>query len=128
MSVSQLCPTLCKPIDHSPPGSSVHGTVQARLPEWVAISFSWGSTRPRDSLGLLNCRQMFYHLTHQEAGDPTKGLRFPRECGFEGQLDLITELPEDWGNRLFKGTNKTLSHQDPGERSSDPTTASQTCL
>ena len=36
----QLCPTLCDPIDNSPPGSSVPGTLQARTLEWVAISFS----------------------------------------------------------------------------------------
>ena len=36
----QLCPTLCDPIDGSPPGSSVHGILQARTLEWVAISFS----------------------------------------------------------------------------------------
>ena len=36
----QLCPTLCDPIDVSPPGSSVPGILQARLLEWVDISFS----------------------------------------------------------------------------------------
>ena len=36
----QLCPTLCNPIDSSPPGSSVPGILQARTLEWVAISFS----------------------------------------------------------------------------------------
>ena len=36
----QLCPTLCDPIDGSPPGSFVPGILQARLLEWVAISFS----------------------------------------------------------------------------------------
>ena len=36
----QSCPTLCNPIDSSPPGSSVPGTLQARILEWVAISFS----------------------------------------------------------------------------------------
>ena len=36
----QSCPTLCDPIDSSPPGSSVPGILQARTPEWVAISFS----------------------------------------------------------------------------------------
>ena len=39
-SVTQLCPTLCKHINCSPPGSSVHGIFQARILEWVAISFS----------------------------------------------------------------------------------------
>ena len=38
--VAQLCPTLCDPMDCSPPGSSVHGILQARVLEWVAISFS----------------------------------------------------------------------------------------
>ena len=46
--VSQLCPTLCDPMDYSPPGSSVHGIFQARILEWVAISFSRESSRPRD--------------------------------------------------------------------------------
>ena len=36
----QSCPTLCDPIDGSPPGSSVPGILQARTLEWVAISFS----------------------------------------------------------------------------------------
>ena len=34
----QLCPTLCTPMDHGPPGSSVHGILQVRILEWVAIS------------------------------------------------------------------------------------------
>ena len=38
--VTQLCPTLCNPMDYSPPGSSVHGIFQARVLEWVAISFN----------------------------------------------------------------------------------------
>ena len=38
--VSQLCPTLCDPVDYSPPGSSIHGILQARVAEWVAISLS----------------------------------------------------------------------------------------
>ena len=38
--VTQLCPTLCDPMACSPPGSSVHGILQARILEWVAISFS----------------------------------------------------------------------------------------
>ena len=38
--VAQLCPTLCDPMDRSPPGSSIHGTFQARGLEWGAIDFS----------------------------------------------------------------------------------------
>ena len=46
--VAQSCPTLCNPMDCSSPGFSVHGILQARILEWVAISFSRGSSRPRD--------------------------------------------------------------------------------
>ena len=46
--VTQLCPTLCDPMDCSLPGSSLHGIFQARVVEWVAISFSRGSSWPRD--------------------------------------------------------------------------------
>ena len=46
--VTQSCPTLCDPVDCSLPSSSVHGILQAKILEWVAISFSRGSSRPRD--------------------------------------------------------------------------------
>ena len=46
--VAQSCPTLCDLVDCSQSGSSVHGILQARILEWVAISFSRGSSRPRD--------------------------------------------------------------------------------
>ena len=42
--IAQSCLTLCDPMDCSPPGSSVHGILQARIQEWVAISFSRGSS------------------------------------------------------------------------------------
>ena len=44
---AQSCPTLCDPMDYSLPGSSVHGIFQAIVPEWIAISFSSGSSRAR---------------------------------------------------------------------------------
>ena len=47
-SVSQSCPTLWDPMDLRPPGSSVHGILQARILEWVAIPFSRGSSWPSD--------------------------------------------------------------------------------
>ena len=46
--VAQSCPTLCNPMDCFPPGSSVHGVLQARILEWAAIPFLRGSSRPRD--------------------------------------------------------------------------------
>ena len=48
MLVTHLCPTLCDPMDCGPPGSSVHGVLQARILEWVAISLFRGSSQPRD--------------------------------------------------------------------------------
>ena len=46
--VAQSCPTLCDPMDWSPLGSSIHGILLARILEWIAISFSRGSSWPRD--------------------------------------------------------------------------------
>ena len=46
--IAQPYLTLCDPMDCSPPGSSVHGILQARILEWVAIPFSRGSARCRD--------------------------------------------------------------------------------
>ena len=46
--VAQSCPTLCDPMNCSLPGSSVHGIFQAIVLEWIAISFSRGSSWPRD--------------------------------------------------------------------------------
>ena len=46
--VAQLCPTLCDSMDYSLPGSSNHGIFQARILEWVSISFSKRSSLPRD--------------------------------------------------------------------------------
>ena len=40
--------TVCDPVDRGPPGSAVHGILQARILEWVAISYSRGSSRPKD--------------------------------------------------------------------------------
>ena len=65
--VTQSCPTLCNPMDSSPPGSSVHGILQARILEWIiTIPFSRGSSQPRDQTQ-ISCigRQILYHLNHQ---------------------------------------------------------------
>ena len=59
-----------------------------------------------------------------QPGDLTKGLGIPRESGLEGQQDLITGLPEDWGKQIlqsWRAQTKSYAHQDPEERSSDPT-------
>ena len=48
VKAAQLCLILCDPMDCSLPGSSIHGILQARILEWVAISFSRGSSQPRN--------------------------------------------------------------------------------
>ena len=67
----QLCPTLCDPLDCSPPHSFAHGIFQARILEQVAISFSRGSSWPRD-LTHISCvsfigRQILYQLSDYSA-------------------------------------------------------------
>ena len=62
--VTQLCPTLSKPMDCSPPGSSDHGVLQVRILEWVPIPFSRGYSQLRDQSQVF-CRWILYHLSHQ---------------------------------------------------------------
>ena len=59
--VVQSCLTLCDAMNRSPPGSSIHGLLQARILEWIAIPFSTGS-----GPGLLHHRQILYHLSYRE--------------------------------------------------------------
>ena len=73
--IAQSCLTLSDPMDYSLPGSSVHGILQARVLEWVAIAFSKDSGVGSYSLlqgifltqglnlGLLHCRQILHQLT-----------------------------------------------------------------
>ena len=61
VKVAQSCPTLCNPMDYT-----VHGILQARILEWVAIPFSRGIF-PTQGMnpGLLHCRQILYQLSHE---------------------------------------------------------------
>ena len=60
--VAQSCLTLCNPMEYSPPGSSVHGTLQARILEWVAIPFSRGSSWPRDQTQVSHISGWFFTI------------------------------------------------------------------
>ena len=66
--VTKSCLTLCDPMGCSPPGSSVHGFSQVRILEWVAISYSKGSSWPRDQT-CISCigRQIPYHWATSRA-------------------------------------------------------------
>ena len=62
VSVAQLYPTLCDPMDCNPPGSSVHGIFQAKILEWVAIFLLKGIFLTQElNLHLLHCRHILYH-------------------------------------------------------------------
>ena len=60
--VTQLCPTLCDPMDCSLPGSSLHGILQARVLEWVATSFSRGSSQLRDQTQVSHIQGRCFNL------------------------------------------------------------------
>ena len=66
-----------RPHGLQPPGSSIHGILQARILEWVAFPFSSGSSQPRNQTqgsnpGLLHCRQTLKPLSHQGSPSPAR--------------------------------------------------------
>ena len=70
---AQSCLTLCDPMDYSLPGSSVHGIFQARILEWVAISYARASSRPRDQtrdscVSCINRRILYQGATWEAQG------------------------------------------------------------
>ena len=75
---AQSCLTPCHPMDSSPPGSSVHGILQARIPEWVAILFSRGIFPTQGSnTGLPHCRQILYQLSHKGSPRILEWIAYP---------------------------------------------------
>ena len=74
--VAQSCPTLCSPMDCSPPGSSVHGILQARILEWVAAPFSRGDSPPRDRTQISCIAGRFFTIW------ATREARFDRNASF----------------------------------------------
>ena len=60
--VAQSCPTLCSPMDCSLPSSSVHGILRARILQWVVISFSRGSSQPRDQTWVSHIAGRFFTI------------------------------------------------------------------
>ena len=88
--VAQSCLTLCDPIDCSPPGSSVHGILQARTLEWGAMPSSRGSSQPRDQT----------QVTHTAGGFFTDwAMREAQEVDWEILSLLQTIFPTQESNR-----------------------------
>ena len=92
-SVTKSCLTLCDPVDHSLPSSSVYGIFQARILEWAAISSSRESSQPRDQTHISYIgRQILYHWATREAQNSTK----------EGKIQLYrNKVSTSYWNLLF---------------------------
>ena len=77
------CVRLCDPMDCSLPGSSIHGILQARTLEWVALPSSRGSSQPRDRTRIFCIAGSLYHLSHQGSpegpGEPVPGPAGPAQ-------------------------------------------------
>ena len=106
--VAHWCPTLCDPIDCSPSGSSVHGVVQARMLEWVAISFPRGSSPPRDGsqVSCISCTdgRILHHCQRRrmlrqtwDFPDGTVDKNPPASAGALRDLGLIPESGRSLG-------------------------------
>ena len=103
----QSCLTLCDPMNCSPSGSSVHGILQARILEWVAVPFSRGSSRPVDRTW-ASCivRQILYSLSHQGSPPPpdnaiTKSFKWRQESQCQREKDK-PDFPGFEGGRGHK--------------------------
>ena len=113
--VAQSCPTLCDPVDCSPPGSSVHGILQARILEWVAISFSRGSFWPTDRTQISHIAGRHFNLWATREARTLKRCRIIKEIRhtFRKQTHSTRFGPrvmgvQRWGQRW--PFQRTLSH------------------
>ena len=100
----QSCPTLCDPIDGSPPGSPVPGILQARILEWVAISFSnaWKWKVKAKSLSRVQLLATPWTAAHQA----------PQSMGFSRQEYWSgLPLPSPWLSLISKGQIQTVPNQ-----------------
>ena len=94
----QSRPTLCNPMDCSLPGSSVHGILQARILEWVAMPSSRGSLRAKDQIQV--CKQILYHLSHQGSPRILEWVVYPFSRGSSRPRDL-TQVSHTTGGFFF---------------------------
>ena len=96
--VAQSCPTLCNPMDCSLPGFSVHGILQARILEWIAISFSRGSSWPRDRTRVSHIGGRRFNLwATREA--PEKAKEFQKNICFIDNMKAFDFVDH---NKLWK--------------------------
>ena len=112
-SVSHLsCPTLCDPMDCGPPGSSVHGVLQARILERIAIPFSRGSSWSRD-WNLFSCIAGRFFLPSEPPGKPQ---RWGQKCIKKKIISSWSVFPLQRKGDPGEG-NRSFECQQPGVQS-----------
>ena len=104
--VFQSCLTLCNPMDCNVPGSSVHGILQVRIMEWVAISFPRGSTLPRDQTCVSSSCSfvwMYWQPTPVFLPGESHGQRILVGCSTRGckESDMTERLHFDFSLSCF---------------------------
>ena len=91
---------LCNPMDHSPPGSSIYGIFQAKTLEWVAISFSRGSSPPRDQIH-FSCIPGEFFFTTEPQGKPQKNSIYKAKEKKKGESTLTRSFPTEMSGLQF---------------------------
>ena len=89
--VTQSCPPLCK-MDCSPPGSSVHGILQARILEWIAMPSSRGSSQPRDQTQVSCIAGRFFTFWATREAQRGSGGRSIRKTLVKGECNAVKPL------------------------------------
>ena len=119
--VAQSCPTLCDPMDCSPPSSSVHGDPPGRDTEWIAMLSSRGSSQPRDWAQVSHIAGGFFTIwvtseAQYWSGQPIPSLGDLSDPGIQlGSPALqVDSLPAELTG---KHTVTTVGHQSPGSLS-----------
>ena len=126
----QSCPTLCNPVDHSLPGSSVHGILQATVMEWVVLPSSRGSSRPRGwtrvsclqhwqvrSLPLAPPGKAYIEYQFSSVAQSCLTLCDPMNCSTAGlpvhhQLPEFTQTQVHWVVRVYMALNIKIGDSD----------------
>ena len=86
--VCSVCLTLCDPMDCSPPGSSVHGIIPARILEWFAISSSKGSSLPRNQTRIA-CIGRWILLPLCHLGSLNKTIKYVKIIGWHTLISYV---------------------------------------
>ena len=109
--VTQLCLTLCHPVNCRPPGSSIHEILQARILAWVAMPFYKGSSQPRDWIGVSRIAERFFTIwaNGETFNLPSRAWhRAPKSLDFP----MMSSITASWGNLRLRagcqGTNQVM--------------------